>query len=134
MERNPSNKREPGFWMAIGITVTLLVAVACSSVALAQYEKQEANAHPEVDYTINCVDCHREKTPERVAAWQSSKHGLMNFGCYLCHGDGEVEFTPKPQTANCSSCHSAAHDGEIETPDFIDCYSCHDPHTLELID
>ncbi|MDZ7764375.1 MAG: hypothetical protein U5K00_08090 [Melioribacteraceae bacterium] len=34
-------------------------------------------------------------TPDIYKDWEMSRHGDVNFGCYLCHGDGQETFYPK---------------------------------------
>ncbi|MBN2366360.1 MAG: hypothetical protein JXL67_09330, partial [Calditrichaeota bacterium] len=69
-------------------------------------DKNKAEKHPEVDYSISCQECHSELTPEIFQEWQDSKHGVMNYGCYMCHGDGVEEFAAKPGSERCTACHS----------------------------
>lgn len=87
--------------------------------------------HPDVDFSISCTECHQEVTPEIVAQWKSTKHGMMNFGCYMCHGDGQEEFKAKPDTDNCLNCHTgepvdASKGGNLQ------CFSCHKNHNLKF--
>ncbi len=94
-------------------------------------KKAEGEKHPEVDFSVSCVDCHAEVTPDIVAAWKKSKHGVMNYGCYMCHGDGQVEFWAKPGTQTCQSCHSGLHTDYSKTV-AKSCFDCHDGHTLKF--
>ena len=60
----------------------------------------------------NCIDCHKEVTPNIVTDWQLSKHAQAEdvVDCATCHGDehqtredfAKVEI-PTPET--CESCH-----------------------------
>ena len=50
--------------------------------------------HQDEDFSMSCSECHLDITPEIYADWQGSGHGKMNYGCYICHGDGDVEFYP----------------------------------------
>jgi len=84
--------------------------------------------HPEVDYSLSCVECHTDETPQEVKDWQSSAHGTMSFGCYMCHGDGEVEFAAKPNSETCISCHDEQEASSQEKQ----CFDCHQGHTLKF--
>ncbi|HFE63334.1 hypothetical protein B1H10_05230 [candidate division KSB1 bacterium 4484_188] len=95
-------------------------------------DKQEKPAkHADVDWSVSCMECHQEVTPDAVKEWKSSKHGLMNFGCYMCHGDGQEEFYPQPGTERCIGCHS---DYQIEPTQTTvkNCFDCHKGHTLKF--
>ena len=87
--------------------------------------------HPAVDYSVSCMECHREVTPEIEKQWRASKHGLMNFGCYICHGDGKVEFYKKPTADRCVSCHSGLKTDYSKTV-AKSCFDCHNGHTLKF--
>ncbi|MFQ5583187.1 MAG: hypothetical protein ACE5GL_01975 [Calditrichia bacterium] len=54
--------------------------------------------HEDVDFSISCVECHEQETPEQVEEWEKGMHGQVNVGCFVCHGDGEVEFYPEAIT------------------------------------
>jgi hydroxylamine dehydrogenase len=58
----------------------------------------------------NCVDCHKNTTPNIVSDWQLSKHGQAGFDCATCHGDQHTSAAdaakaqiPTPET--CATCH-----------------------------
>ena len=87
--------------------------------------------HPEVDFTISCEDCHKEETPEVTKAWFDGIHGTHKVGCFVCHGDGEERFFPKPDSESCIACHS---DQEVdwEESKHKSCFDCHDGHTLKF--
>jgi hypothetical protein len=91
----------------------------------------ETEKHPEVDFTISCKECHKETSPEIYEDWAGSGHGKMNFGCYMCHGDGEEEFYVKPASDNCISCHSAQ-DVDFSQSKFNNCFDCHQGHSLKF--
>jgi hypothetical protein len=91
----------------------------------------QSDKHPEVDFSVSCVECHRDATPEIVSQWKSSKHGLMNFACYMCHGDGKQEFSRRPGTERCQACHSALNVDFSRTP-AKNCFDCHNGHTLKF--
>ncbi len=87
--------------------------------------------HPDVDFSISCVECHQEETPDAVKDWKSSMHGRMNFGCYMCHGDGQEEFYPQPGTERCIGCHSPQEVDFSKLP-VKNCFDCHKGHTLKF--
>ena len=35
----------------------------------------------------DCVQCHKDVTPNIVTDWQLSKHSQNEVGCSVCHGD-----------------------------------------------
>lgn len=107
------------------------VLIIFLSIGIFADETEEQEKHIEVDYTISCMECHAEETPEQTKEWQESAHGVMNFGCYMCHGDGEEEFYPKPGSERCISCHS---DQEVEFSKhpLNNCFDCHQGHTLKF--
>jgi len=87
--------------------------------------------HPDVDFSISCVECHQEATPDAVKDWKSSMHGRMNFGCYMCHGDGQEEFYPHPGSERCIGCHSPQEVDFSQLP-VKNCFDCHKGHTLKF--
>ncbi len=57
-----------------------------------------------------CVDCHKDITPNIVTDWQLSKHFENDVDCSVCHGDGhtsavDVEKVEIPTPETCSPCH-----------------------------
>jgi len=57
-----------------------------------------------------CVQCHREETPNIVSDWQVSKHSKEGVGCAECHGAehtsaGDVSKARIPTPDSCGSCH-----------------------------
>ena len=101
------------------------------SVGIFADETEEHEKHIEVDYSISCMECHQEETPEQTNEWRESAHGVMNFGCYMCHGDGEEEFYPRPGSEKCISCHSD-NEVEFEKIPLNDCFDCHQGHSLQF--
>ena len=91
----------------------------------------EQERHPRVDFSIGCAECHEEQTPAAVEAWQASAHGEQSVRCFVCHGDGEVEFTVSPKTETCYSCHSEKEADTARMP-AQSCFSCHDGHSLKF--
>ena len=111
-----------------------LIGIAASFILTSNIfaDKDDTKAkHPDIDYTISCLECHQEETPVQTKEWQNSAHGIMNFGCYMCHGDGEEEFYPRPGSERCISCHS---DQEVDfsKTSLNNCFDCHQGHTLKF--
>jgi hypothetical protein len=114
-----------------------LMVIACATEKCAKKEAApqkivatENEKHMEVDFDISCMECHQEETPEVYADWEKSAHGKMNFGCYMCHGDGVEDFTAAPKADRCASCHSGNEKCDMHTQDGK-CYTCHDSHNLK---
>lgn len=108
--------------------LVLIIFLGCTAATLAKKDVQEQK-HPDVDFTLSCGECHMEVTPEIHTEWAESAHGKMNFGCYMCHGDGQQEFAVKPGTDRCISCHSGDEKCIERTKDG-NCFDCHKGHSL----
>jgi hypothetical protein len=117
----------------------LVVAVSAASLVASPAEAQQAQRqaarsrapqHPKVDFDIPCAECHTRRTPAVVEQWQQSKHS-PNVGCFICHGDGEVEFNPKPDTSSCMTCHAARVEDMRRAP-VQNCFACHNSHRLKF--
>jgi hydroxylamine dehydrogenase len=58
----------------------------------------------------NCVDCHKEKTPNIVSDWQLSKHAQNGVTCETCHGTDTQAATGAhgriPTLDTCATCHA----------------------------
>ena len=108
--------------LALGILLVL---------GLTASKKEKPAKHEKVDFSISCVECHAEVTPDAVADWKKSAHGVMGFGCYMCHGDGEEEFYAKPTADRCVSCHDSK-DVHWEKSPVNNCFDCHKGHTLKF--
>ncbi|MFQ5602430.1 MAG: multiheme c-type cytochrome [bacterium] len=57
-----------------------------------------------------CVDCHKQVTPNIVSDWQLSKHNENEVTCGVCHGEGhtsatDVDKVEIPTPATCADCH-----------------------------
>ncbi len=111
------------------ILLAFIVAVSLAGNLTAAEKK--ADKHPDVDFSISCVECHTEVTPKAVQEWKSSKHGMMNFGCYMCHGDGQEDFAARPGSDRCIACHSGQEVDFSKTP-VKNCFDCHQGHTLKF--
>lgn len=99
-----------------------------SLLPMAMVEDQK---HPEADFSISCLECHQEVTPEITTEWNEGKHGQVHIGCFICHGDGEVEFFAKPNDMSCASCHSAK-EVDFTQVEATTCFSCHGGHGLKF--
>lgn len=124
--------------IAFTIIVSAIFIMACAAskevkkpVEAPKPVAEKLEKHPDVDYSISCMECHETETPEQVEEWRSSPHGKMNFGCYMCHGDGVEEFAASPGSERCVSCHS---DQEVDfTKCKLDnCFDCHQGHSLQF--
>lgn len=97
----------------IGIAMLLLACAQSEGLRTNEQTTVQPTAapasekHPPVEFNTNCYECHLNASPEIVAKWETGKHGLVNVGCAVCHGDGEDEFFAKPQGERCIGCHSA---------------------------
>ncbi len=117
------------------IPVSILLIVSCcppdtAAVTPDPIAAKAAIMHPDEDFSSeSCSECHADVTPNIYADWKGSGHGKMDYGCYICHGDGEIEFYPMASTDGCVSCHSnnEAHLARVE---YDGCFDCHDGHSL----
>lgn len=117
----------------VSVVAAVLMAVwfLASQSAITTTEASQDEKHPEADFSISCLECHQEVTPEVTQEWNEGQHGLVNVGCFVCHGDGEVEFYPKPTSFNCIGCHSA-NEVDFSKTEATNCFSCHDGHDLKF--
>ena len=115
------------FFIVLLMLVTAGLLVNLTSLKNAQTKEK----HPDVDFSVSCVECHTEVTPDVVKDWKSSKHGEMNFGCYMCHGDGQQEFYARPGSQRCISCHPA-YEVDFSKTKASNCFDCHQGHTLKF--
>ena len=91
---------------------------------------QAAIMHPAEDFSsVSCSECHADATPDIYTAWKESGHGKMDYGCYICHGDGVVEFHPMASTEGCVSCHSN-NESHLARHEYEGCFDCHNAHSL----
>ena len=111
--------------------LTAFLAVAVIAYGFASATAPAKDKHPDVDWTIGCTECHEEMTPEVFKDWQGSKHGEMNFGCYICHGDGQETFYKKGKDDQCLGCH-AAQEVNFKKSVAKTCFTCHKGHTLKF--
>ncbi len=113
------------------LIVLLALLFTMSMVGNMSAAGKKADKHPDVDFSISCVECHSEVTPKAVQEWRSSKHGIMNFGCYMCHGDGQEDFSARPGSERCIACHSGQ-DVDFSKTAVKNCFDCHKGHTLKF--
>ncbi|MBL7052702.1 MAG: hypothetical protein ISS00_03025 [Candidatus Marinimicrobia bacterium] len=115
------------------IVLTIALALSCSSLCknaqVVEKSVAEFAGHAEVDFSVSCMECHSESTPDIYEDWANSGHGKMNYGCYMCHGDGMENFSVQPETDMCINCHSSA-SGHLMRMENQGCFDCHDGHTL----
>ena len=78
-------------------TKKLIIALVCVMFC--------ASAHAQ-----ECVECHKEVTPNIVGDWQLSKHSQNEINCSVCHGDKhkdpyDVSNIQIPTPETCAACH-----------------------------
>ncbi len=61
-------------------------------------------------YAQECLECHKDVTPNIVSDWQVSKHAENSVSCSVCHGDGhmtaeDVDKVELPTPDTCADCH-----------------------------
>ena len=124
--------------LIIMMIFSVILVIACTAkktvekaAAVNNVVAVESEKHAEVDFTVSCMECHQEETPDAFNAWKVSSHGKMNFGCYMCHGDGVEEFSANPSVERCEACHSD-HE-ECMTKNVDGCYDCHDGHSMKVV-
>lgn len=95
----------------------------------------DAGPNPAADA---CESCHAEATPQVVAAWEGSQHGLVLVKCFVCHGSTGDDFARAPSAGRCAGCHPA--EMASLTPakgkkgPAAGCFGCHDGHALTAKD
>lgn len=92
---------------------------------------EKGEKHSEVDFSLSCVECHQEVTPEITKDWQAGKHGIFKVGCFVCHGDGQERFSTKPTTESCVMCHSD-YESDLSNTKATNCFDCHNGHKLKF--
>ncbi|MDH5468064.1 MAG: multiheme c-type cytochrome, partial [Candidatus Aminicenantes bacterium] len=61
-------------------------------------------------YAQECLNCHKDVTPNIVSDWQLSKHSQNDVDCSVCHGDKhkdpyDVANVQIPTPETCANCH-----------------------------
>lgn len=92
---------------------------------------KKGDKHPKVDWEIGCQECHKDATPEVYVKWEASRHGEVNFGCYMCHGDGQEVFYKKGKDDRCDGCHSNQA-ADMKKTKNKSCFNCHNGHSLKF--
>ncbi len=116
------------------LPAALALLAACSSTRAAQSAGEQGVAqHPKVREPGACAECHSSLTPELVAEWTASKHGLNLVQCLVCHGSTGADFTPRPAPERCLGCH-ALELASLTPPNGTppSCFTCHKPHALTV--
>ena len=125
--------------MNIKIYAILIVAMftflfACGqSSEVSLTSKPLITQHADVDWTMSCAECHQDVNPAIFKSWSESRHGQVNFGCYICHGDGQEAFYAKGSDQTCNGCH-AGQEVNFEKTNIKSCFDCHNGHTLNFHD
>lgn len=124
--------------LVVFIIFSAILIMACASETVVKKVAEpketvyvEPEKHADVDFSISCMECHQTETPEVTADWKKGAHGKMNFGCYICHGDGVENFASSPGANRCESCHSGSEKCFKQTVAGR-CFDCHDGHTLKI--
>lgn len=83
-----------------GLSMMLIAAVVAAGMNL------------DAGLAADCVDCHKNVTPNIVTDWELSKHGKMGMDCAVCHGSdhaaaSDVAKTKIPTPDTCAACHDA---------------------------
>lgn len=123
--------------MTIAFLVVMLVFMCAQQKPLRSGEPEVqaksgvTESHPDVDFSMGCVECHTSMTPAVVTTWDASLHGQANVKCYVCHGDAREEFYPAGNDERCSGCHSAKAVDFVSLPE-TSCFDCHNGHTLKF--
>jgi len=119
----------------IFLTFTLLLfAYACGEQKTENNPKMMAKkatstAHPEEMGNQDCLDCHKDITPDAVKQWENSAHAFTGVKCQVCHGD-EKNFQASPANETCRGCHSQQYDHNIVSDKT--CSSCHVAHNFTI--
>ena len=117
------------------ISVVVFMVVSCcptetTAVTPEPTAVQAVIMHPDEDFSsLSCSECHADVSPDIYTAWKESGHGKLDYGCYICHGDGLVEFYPTASTDGCVSCHSN-NEPHLARFEYGRCFECHDAHSL----
>jgi len=78
-------------------TKKLIIVLVCAAFCASAYAQE-------------CVECHKEVTPNIVGDWQLSKHSQNEINCSVCHGDKhkdpyDVSNIQIPTPETCAACH-----------------------------
>jgi hypothetical protein len=75
----------------------------------------------------NCMDCHKKETKASYEQWLTSKHGINQVKCGICHGDVN-NYRARPDKAVCIGCHSAQVANMPAQALVTNCSFCHKSH------
>jgi len=75
----------------------------------------------------DCMECHMRETPAHHAQWLSSKHGINNVKCGICHGDA-LNYRARPDKTVCVGCHSEQVHNMPPASLVTNCSYCHKSH------
>jgi uncharacterized CHY-type Zn-finger protein len=69
-----------------------------------------AISHPLRAWSADCIDCHRDVTPQSVRDWELSRHHEEGVSCDSCHGEShvgadDVASVEIPTAETCAGCH-----------------------------
>ncbi len=119
--------------LLIGLFIGLINFAVCTTVLEAKESKKvKAKKHPPIEAEmitedpLVCLSCHQKQAKE----WEGSIHGINQVRCFICHGDLEKRFEPKPSPLNCVACHAEKVD-DLKKAKIKTCFQCHNGHTLE---
>lgn len=123
--------RHPRISIAV---VGIVAALAIASLAADAPQKPE---HPvDTAGSLNCIECHKDETPQVYTDWYDGDHGLNNVKCVVCHGSAGADFVITPDASRCVACHAdqvvPITDGPLAGKSCFDCHSSHrlDPHGM----
>jgi len=119
-----------GIILVIGLIIVSCCPPETTTVTPEPITTKVLVTHPDEDFTsMSCSECHADITPDIYNDWKESGHGKMDYGCYICHGDGLVEFYPTANTEGCVACHSN-NEPHLARFEYGRCFECHDVHSL----
>jgi nitrate reductase cytochrome c-type subunit len=75
----------------------------------------------------DCMECHKKETPVSYNAWLSSRHGINNVKCGICHGDVN-NYRARPDKVVCMGCHSMQVKNMPAQALVTNCSYCHKGH------
>lgn len=88
--------------------MALLLAAMLACAAILHLESGAADP-PATPVQRSCIDCHRERQPGLVAAWDAGAHARKKVACEDCHGkDHDAIFRDegKVPAVVCQGCHA----------------------------
>ena len=113
----------PNFLKTVLITLCCLFLTVTISVG-------SNGKHPEDMGNQDCIDCHKDVTPDIVKQWNESAHGFVGVKCQVCHGD-ESNFQKVPSDETCRGCHAEQFENRNAKPN-LTCSTCHTAHHFNV--